>query len=106
MPIVKILGAKFRSAELHKDENAIEAYFEHETEGTIQIRVECFEIGTYKNDNAKKLLQLKKGHAVDLIEGEQGLAINLNPKTQKYYSPDSLFMPDGVRTSNNYYQNI
>lgn len=57
-------------------------------------------IGTYKNDNIKKMTeQLKVDQVVDLVEGEQGWGINLNPKRKQYYSQDTYFMPDEFEVS-------
>jgi hypothetical protein len=63
----------------------------------VNIKISCpkTDIGTYKNDNVKKVSDiLTEGFIFDLIEGEQGWGINTKPKWKVYYSDHTFFMPD------------
>ncbi|NCU41514.1 MAG: hypothetical protein EOM19_02185 [Candidatus Moranbacteria bacterium] len=62
---------------------------------TVYIKAKKHMVGTYKNDNVRKVSDiLREGYEFDLIEGEAGWGINVDPRFKKYYSPSTYFMPD------------
>lgn len=55
-------------------------------------------IGTYRDDNVKKIInKIKKGMKVNVRDGEQGIAINLNPREERYYGPNTYILPDNTK---------
>jgi hypothetical protein len=63
----------------------------------VEVILECVvtDVGTYRNDNVKKISKLMTiGTKFDLVEGELGYGINLNPSVKAYYSKDCYIMPD------------
>ena len=68
------------------------------TDKKVVVELNETYIGTYKNDNVKWLKKnLRIGQIIDIVDGEQGWAINTYPKRKAYYQEQTKFLNDESR---------